>query len=293
MLQIEKLIGAWARLPFLSLGCLVIFVGIELGAVVDQAIAGGLLNMEDSWLIPSSLTRGVLTGNHQSSGLKGEIMGTVSQGRLFSMSELEQRSVSLEGVIFPWRNKLSWAGRWQRTGRDLFVEDRLTARVLWGHRPAVGLGFRRIKLTLAQKEQIPAQEFFFLLKAPWKWGAVTGMVQLQWPGYSSSRNSGNGEHGRRTEALKAIFVHSDHAIAVVVDRLDNGKPNLGFQILMTLTTGIGIEFRVDSPTGSLGPGLSIVRGGLMVRTSHLVHPQLGITHRIALVVGRFGVRAHE
>ncbi len=293
MLQIEKLIGARVRLPFLCFGFLVILVGIEFGATVNQATAGGLLNIEDSWLLPSSLTRGLLTGNNHSSGPRSEFLGMVGQGRLFSMSELEQRSVSLEGVIFPWQKKISWAGSWQRTGRDLFVEDRLTAQVVWGNRPALGIGFRRIKLTLAQKEQTPAQDYFFILKAPWKWGAVTGMVQLQWPGYSSSINSGNGGYGRRTEALKAIFVHSDHAIAVVVDSLGNGKPNLGFQMLMTLTTGMGLEFRVDSPTGSLGPGLSIVRGGLMVRTSHLVHPQLGITHRIALVVGRFGVRAHD
>ncbi len=282
---LEKQIRSWC---WLVLGCLVVAAGMELGWSVEPATAGGLLNIEDSWLVSSSLTHRLLAGTDPSFGRSGEILGTVGQGRLFAMSELDQRSVALEGVVYRWGKKFSWAGSWQRTGKDLFLEDRSSARILLGQRPALGVAGRRIKQILAQRAEDATQEVFLVLQVPLKWRTVHGVVQVQWPGYSSPHHSGNPAHGRRTEALKATIVHSDHAIALVIDRLANGRPNFGFQMIMALATGVGLEFRVDSPTGSLGPGLSITRGGLMLRTSHVVHPKLGVTHRFALVFGRFG-----
>ena len=264
------------------------FVFVGFGVSSDPVSAGGLLNIEDSWLISSPITHQLLMGRKFGSDHRGEIYFTVAQGRLHAMNELTQRSLTLEGVLTPGSQSLAWTGKWQQTGEGIFVEDLLAVKLMLGIQPALGVSFKQTQQILGGEEQKPLQNFYFNLNAPFNWSEVNGILQLQWPIFSSGTQEGYSDFGRRTEIIKATIVHAQNAFAMVVDRVATGQPNFGFQMLMTLTSGIGLEFRVDSPTGSIGPGLAILRGGVMLRTSHVVHPHLGVTHRLALVVGRFG-----
>ncbi len=267
---------------------IILMVFCSISCCASLGLAGGLLNIEDSWLISPSMARRLLQKIESTSDHHAEILCTVSQGRLFSMSELGQRSIALEGVSYLWNNRVTWAGSWQKTGQSLFVENRQTVKLLLGLYPALGLSFRHLKQTLAQQDEPSQQQFFMDLQTVWILGEMRGTIQLHWPLLSSDSSLNNSGNGRRMEVGKVTLIKGDLGCALAVDRLPSGKPNLGFHLLFTLVRGVGLEFRIDSPTGSLGPGVSIVRGGLMLRTSHVVHPQLGVTHRLALVLGRFG-----
>ena len=247
--------------------------------------AGGLHDFLDSWPIDSGTTRRILLENHKSSIFHRGFLAQAGQGRLFEMPELDQRFVALAGDLPFGFMKMYLAGDWGRLGSRLFVEDRISGHLFFGGNQTWGVSARWRRQTLGDQSEEPTIHFGLLWETKFKVQEVHGRFSVVWPLNSWAANPGD---GRRETIFNLTLVESNLALAMVVDRHAEGHPLLGIHLLLPFDGGVGLEFRADPSTGGLGPGLSFVRGSLMVRSSHLIHPHLGVTHRLMLVVGRFG-----
>jgi len=249
------------------------------------SLAGGLREFVDSWPIDSQTARRVLDLSEKTdlSGLGFQVMA--GQGRLFEMPELNQRFLSIEGDITRKILALRLAVLWERTGSELFVEDHLGGRILAGESPSWGIAAAWKRQIIGNLPQKSLLEWDLLWELGFGLGEIKGRLNLRWPLKVSQEQPGG---RRRRNLLNITMVKKELAGALVVDRHDDGTPRAGFHLLLVLDRGIGLEFRADPATGSLGPGLSLVRGGFLLRTSHVIHPHLGVTHRLLLVVGQAG-----
>ena len=263
--------------------CLIIMVLL----VLDQGVgsAGGLRNFSDSWPIASSTARRLLQNSIELGSSPRGLMVMVGQGRLFEMAELNQSFLAFEGKVSPRTFTLQLDGQWERVGSGLFVEDHLETRILLGESPSWGISTQWFAQTLGGCSEETTLEFRLLWEMDFSFREIRGRFHFEWPLKKSAYSSGA---TRRQNVLNFTITTDEFAAALVVDRRIDGTPKPGFHILLALEHGVGLEFRADPSTGSLGPGLSVVRGGLMLRTSHVVHPHLGVTHRLLLVVGKFG-----
>lgn len=260
---------------------------IILGWIVlgsGAAFAGGVRNFSGSWPINNQIARLLLQPEFGQPVKPPAVMVSVGQGRLFDMPELGQTFLAVRGSMKLGGIPLEAGGLWEKTGSALFVEDRLRGDFLWGRSPSFGLSVEYLQQNLGGQIREARPDFNLLWAVSFGYNSLKGRLHLQWPIDGSAKALG--ERGRQ-DLLNLVIHSAGLAAALVIDRQPNGTPQMGFHFLLTLHSGIGLELRIDGPTGSLGPGLTITRGALMVRTSHVVHPHLGITHRLILVMGKF------
>jgi len=78
------------------------------------------------------------------------------------------------------------------------------------------------------------------------------------------------------------------ALALRLDVAADGRPVFGWEALAGLGGSLGVAWRADRASGAMGGGLIWRSARLRLRTSHLAHPDLGLTHRIEIGVGRPG-----
>lgn len=264
-------------------GGAIIFILLLQGSV--ESFAGGLRDFHDSWLISSSTTRVLLDQREKPEAGGHGFMLMLGQGRLFDMPELNQQFLAMEGRFSSGVFLLRMAGLWERTGTQLFVEDHLGGKICLGNSPSWGLSANWSRQTLGGMEEDPVLELGLLWEVRFHLGDFNGSFELDWPLNTEGESPGD---GRRRNIGKFSLASPNFATAIVIDRQASGVPKPGLHFLVPLDAGVGLELRADPATGSLGPGLSLVRGKLMMRTSHVVHPHLGITHRWLLVVGKSG-----
>lgn len=248
-----------------------------------EGSAGGLRNFQDSWLIEASTARALFDQRQTPEIIQRGLMVMAGQGRLFEMPELNQRFLALEGRISPGGFGLKVAGQWEKTGTGLFVEDHLVGRFLLGRNSLWGLSFDWSRQTLGGMPDDAVLELGILWEVVCHYNGSRARLFLDWPLNPPSQSLGN---SHRRNLAKISFVNRNTAAAIVLDRQPDGTPKAGLHLLLSLDYGVGFEFRADPATGSLGPGLTLVRGNLMLRTSHVIHPHLGVTHRWLLVVGK-------
>jgi len=204
------------------------------------------------------------------------------QGRLFEISELEQSYLAIESQFLWGVLPIRIMAQWEKTGSGIFVANRMGGGILLGKKPAWGFSAQTRRQILAGQPEVPVWDAGLIGEIPFNWGSLTGEFHFKWP-LKTGTSAGYGT--RRQNIGLLILKHGDLAAAVVVDRHFDGTPRAGFQVVAALDRGVGLELRVDPSTGSIGPGITLARGALMARTSHLMHPHLGVTHRLMLVVG--------
>jgi len=199
------------------------------------------------------------------------------------MSELPLMSVEWgvvqRGEPFPW----SLACSWERLGEELMVEETGALRLRLGRNPQAGVRLRerswRVagELVAANLEAGLEGRFFFEIGA-----RIRGNVAV-WL-HPWSQPEWYGRSGRRPLAEIKIF-HPGSGMVVRIDQRGDGAPVLSLEIMGRLTPRLGLGFRADPETGSLG-GILVARlGGPWLRTSHIIHPALGVTHRFHLGLG--------
>lgn len=247
---------------------------------LKMGYAGGVRDFADSWPIDGAFAREFLTGEN-----KPALLVMVGQGRLFEMPELGQTFLGFRGELSGAAFSLGGGAHWQRTGSGLFGEDLLEGELVHGERPSLGLAATYWQQTLGGRRE----KSFFEMDLLWGWRfhsrEISGQLDVKWPLAKTTQVLGG---RRRRTLLKFTLWHQALAAAMVLDRHEDGSPHFGFHLLLAVDRGVGLECRADAATGSVGPGLSFVRGWLMLRTSHVIHPQLGVTHRLMLVMGKPG-----
>jgi len=193
--------------------------------------------------------------------------------------------MSVEGGIVSRGGPLPWAAAcsWERLGEELMLEEAGSLSLRLGGNPQVGVRVRARRWLVATELVSTSAgadlegKFFLVLSAGYTGSIAFRLHQGELPEW-------HGRGGRRTLAEAKLF-HPGWGLAIRIDQRGDGVPVLSLAAMVRLTSRLGLGFRGDPETGSLGGNLVARWGGLWLRSSHLVHPALGLTHRFHLGAG--------
>ncbi len=257
---------------------------------VTPSQGGGVRDLSDGWLctpawigafIASERPAGAEPGSESSRntdvGAKGWLAGGV--GSLYGMPELPLSSISAR---FAARG-LVWAIDWNRLGSDLFQENVCEFGPLLG----CGRGWRFGPVFAVESAVVGRSTF--------SRSTFTGIV------FSGTAPPGLAVDLRMRTAVAPVW-HSSRGRyrwasvagmagcwgwAVAFDRVQDGPIQLQAALSWRVAEGVCCGLRADPSTGTCGWTTAWRRGSLLLRTSHLAHPDLGVTHRwqCALLLG--------
>ena len=267
-----------------------LLAGLLAAAIVpgSEARAGGCRDLEDGWLLPPGRMALLLSGSAAlpDSGMEDVRAWAVPTGawvsagiaQLYGMPELPLRALVAGWAA--WR--CAWAASWQRLGADALREDRLRLRVMRGDRRRFGLALGLDRLRLAGREL----EREASLGAEVVWPCPAGIaVRLNWP-LAATAGWVRQSEWRRWLGVSGGGRRSLWAVAI--DRARSGEPAVQLEAAIRLAPGCAAGLRSEPSTGSVGLNTAWSWRGALLRTSHLVHPDLGLTHRWSLTLGRPG-----
>ncbi len=207
----------------------------------------------------------------------------VGQGQLYSMEELVLGSVEGGLLLRSGKLPISFVFSWERLGEGLYLEDTRTVGLGVGDKVRVGVRVRA-RQWLVENELVDSGLEVGLQGAfSFKWGKlVSGEVGF-WL-HAAGSPGWHAHGGRRTLADFKLF-YPGTGLALRVDQKNDGAPVLSLEILGRLSRRLGLGWRIDPETGTMGGNFSIRLGGFWLFTSHLVHPALGVTHRFQIGTG--------
>jgi hypothetical protein len=248
----------------------------------DVARADGLRRIDAAWLVPSYLSAVAVAGGpapaHDGTWLRA------GQMRLFGLEALPARAVAVG-----WRGVGGAAVEvgWDAVGRDVFRDERGLLRAEVGKRWRLGAqaSWRRLQPGAGAILTQHAAEVVVGGVIPT--GAL-GLCDLRVlvPLTRSGSLEMDPEPDRR---LRLAVAGRGRAVALALDWGPDGRPSGSWEALCGIGGGAGFAWRADGASGAVGGGLIWQRGQVRLRTSHLAHPELGLTHRIEVALGRFEV----
>jgi hypothetical protein len=254
--------GRW--LPMLCV--LFVFWGPE------SVAAGGMRDLDDAWLVSAHSVSGLLS-DAQARPRSWRIR--IAHGRLFGMPELEQAGLGIERR---WSSGTATIA-WQRLGGDLYRESSSSAVLLWGPTWQIGGRLGCAALDAAGQLVDKQIEADLMVAFPLKQELV---LQIWWP--LTPAPIWYGEQGLRRWLLLQGRGAS-WAWAAVADRDAEGKPFLQGELLFRAAPDAALGLRCEPATGSVGFCTAWRVSGLVLQTSHILHPDLGTTHRWGVILG--------
>jgi len=268
--------GGWSWRYHGLAGLLVLGLGLQ----PFGAQAAGWREVEGAWLVPPDLAAALLVSEHAQVDARPWHI-SLGTGHLFGLPELNQRSLRVDWRGRPGGVPAFLQVQWSRLGHGLYSESLGTGQVMLGQRPGIGLAVEQTRMTIAGEAVSAFPRLDLLLAYQWS-GAVVGRLWLR---VVHPLPGGATDEARRREFLETGWQKGGHALVVQWDQDARGRPLLGGDFMWKAGPGVGLGLRWDPATGALGPGLQILRKGLLLRTSHLVHPWLGVSHRFSLGLG--------
>ncbi len=256
-------------------------------AWTDPVQASGARDLADGWLLGPAATVEFLAGQPLS---PDGFWVTAGQSRLFNLPSLPVLAVEAGLRLGQWPGKPVLAVAWQTLGEGIFVEDQRRVHLQWGQVPVVGLAWRSVGtrtggISGAEERQDDRWSVDAVLQGSWRPVAASKVEARLWlPLTSGGLNS---LADARRPFLQLQGWAGATALAVTVDRKADQTPTVALEWGLGWGGG-SCGLRVDLATGVAGPVINWRRGLLLVRTSHLAHPQLGVTHRLQVGFGAWG-----
>jgi hypothetical protein len=242
--------------------------------------AAGGKNLEDGWLIPVAEVLGLLPAGGQPTQRDGRsgVWFQTGLARLYGMAELPLQRLAAGLRAGPLTGTLTWQG----LGRELYREEQFHFRLVCGTTwcGSIASGLHRLSVLGGDSRHQAAVEL--ALRSP-----VTApvTVQVAWALLPSPAwHAGRGQ--RRWLWITGRLQQTRWAVAL--DRSESGVPSFQAELLLGLTSGFAWGFRSEPVTGSHGFITIWRRSSFLLRTSHIAHPDLGLTHRWSLAFGRLG-----
>jgi len=240
---------------------------------VPVATGGGLRDLADAWLASPGQTASMLRG--RDAATPGRWSVAVGQGRLYELPELPQC-----GLELGWRASAAGvSASWERLGRDLYREDTWRLAALVGRRVRWGAQVGVARLALGGRARGQSGEATLRLQAELPAGHV---LDVWWP--LTVAPPWYGSEGLR-RWLRLSGAGDGWAWCAALDRSAGGAPIAQGEVLVRLAPIAAFGLRVEPWSGTIGCVTAWRLGGLLLRSSHLVHPDLGTTHRGGLVAG--------
>jgi hypothetical protein len=197
-----------------------------------------------------------------------------AQGRLFGLDLLPQT-----GLAGGWRaGGAALAVAWERLGADLYREDLVRGSVLVGRPWILGAELRWRRLRLAGVPESARTEVVLRAAAP-----LPADLRLEawWP--LGEAPPWFGRTGLR-RWLRLRGPGTQVAWAVVVDRRADGVPVVQGEVVLAAGRA-ALGLRLEPWSGAVGLVTGWRWGPVILRGSHLVHPDLGASHRWGLLLG--------
>lgn len=282
-MKIEKVV------PFRLFWCL--FLILSCPGIVQPVTGAGLRDLQDGWLLTPAEVVLVMdsSGFPPSRPYRWQPQGggwiSVGQTRLFGMLDLPVTGLSGGWRRNFWGMNLQAEFSWEQTGQEIFLEDRKEYFLGFGDRTMLGLDCCLSGIWIEDESEASHTEVTCVVVHRRVIGDGT-LVRLGWRFDLTEPSPWFGRQGRRALASLSILLPSAGlGLGVVLDRNGEGSPGLSLDISLGLSDRFGLGLRADPPTGSLGPSTLWKSGMLLVRTSHVAHPDLGLTHRVSLTFG--------
>jgi len=264
----------------LAVGTVLILVWSPQGAP-----AAGIRDLTDGWLLGPAATAHLL-------GLVPTVRDVpvwlvAGHSRLYGLPELPIAAVTAGVRIGPWPGTPSLAISWQTLGQGLYRENERCVHVQWGRRLILGVQLLSRTLRTGGEAGVPErQESFGRVRATaqidWDFGPES-IVQLR----LNLPIADPVEFRRRAGRSRLLAVQGWRGtigFATAVDMKPDQTPTVGLEWYLGWG-GTACGVRIEPSVGTLGPVFAWGRGAMVFRSSHLAHPQLGITHRFELGFG--------
>ena len=256
---------------------------VAVGVVLATgAVSGaGLRGVGDGWLVTPADVVTIVTPRSAAAASVAGVWLTVGQARLWGLSELPVREIDA-GLGLPFLGGVAGIGAgWQRTGSGPFQADRTAAWAgwdgPWGMRVAASRKSRR-----GEAPPAGSRTQWLLDGGPAMRVGRRGLLRLRVFVALSPARPGS----RDLVPLGRLTVlHAGGAFGLSWDRRPGDAPVLGGELCLAMGRTVALGMRFDGASRSLGPELAVRVGTGLGRTSHMVHPVLGVTHRVQLAVG--------
>lgn len=227
--------------------------------------------MADGWPLPPGWS--IATAADAASLSRGTWVAC-GTGRLFDMPELAQRYL---GARIARGGGYAEAG-WQILGGAAWCERRVRVEAGWGRRLGAGLAWGRRGSGVEGGAFSSCQEATAVL-----WASLADDLRL------SIRSdplilTPDGVPDRRWPWLRLCGRRGVAAWALVLDRRRDEAPTLRAAGQARCASGLALGVLGEPGTGTLGLTTVWTRGPIVLMTSHLAHPALGLTHRWMLVL---------
>ena len=236
------------------------------------ASAGGVRDLADAWLVDG---RELARWLRSEPGEESDAWWLeTTQGRLWGLPELPQVGVRLAHDPSPWLVTLGW----ERLGADLYAERTLRGQVMRDCGWLVGVGVEHRGLALGGSAIASHLTLQLNVGTP---SLGPFRCDLSWP--LTAAPPWFGTRGPR-RWLRLLYAPADGLLAVRLDRRPDGSPTVQVEVVLPLAPRMACSGRLDTASATLGFGTAWRVNRLLLRTGHLVHPDLGVSHRVGLGV---------
>lgn len=247
----------------------------------SPAVAAGPRRLDSAWLLPAALHGHLLGDLTAGPGPRGAWL-RAGQARLYGMAELPVRLV---GFGIAGRGWVLDAG-WETLGAGPLRDDRAQAAFAVGANRRLGLRASRRGLRPGPGEAGAAGSIDLEAVVA---GHSEGLGQWRLAGWWPLLQTADPWVPAEPETrLRGALAGRGRGLAVSFDIAADGSPAFGWEALASLGGRLALSWRADAASGATGGGLLWRSGGIRLRTSHLAHPELGLTHRAEICFGNAG-----
>ncbi len=256
-------------------------VCLALSAVIlaGQATAG-FPDLTDGWLHAPG---GIAAGNDVAGGGSWVAAG---QGLLYGLPELPQRYLALGVAGRNWSRTWRLRLDFQQSGQGLFEDAWCGGEMAVGGTRGLGLVFSRRSLLVAGRAGSVCKSA--VMHGFVGVGGITSpgvRLDVYLPLWADAEADIPPPGHQRLLDLQLSQDNGSLCVRLARDRRD--VPRLDCEVLWGDSAPLALTLRLQPGTGTVGPGIRLGRPGMLLMTSHLVHPVLGITHRLMVVLGRW------
>jgi hypothetical protein len=239
--------------------------------------AAGTRDLTDGWLVPARCLVPLLGGSpapHETPS-RGFWLWC-AQGCLYGMPELPLQGAALGYA----RTRLAVSAGWEKLGDNLYREDSWRLRLAFrSRRTLVAItGRREGRFLMGEAGRVAGTLVLEVRRRLW-----SALELSIWHSLCPPASRPEGRSLRRWVLLSGHGKISSWAVAL--ERDGEGAPCWQVAGLVVLVAGVAVGLRSEPATGTVGLTTAWRRGGWCLRSSHLVHPELGLTHRWGLLWG--------
>ncbi len=250
--------------------------------------ATGLHGVGDGWLLAPREIREVLGCGIESvqPAESSGVWASAAVMRLYGMPELPADRIAVGFRVRRAGTAVQVGASRETLGTELVRESQSGIGLHFGEETGFGVEWCEEDLVIAGERADHRHSWRWVLRTGWWLEAVRVRMRCWLEPVLETR-----PRPRSLLSLSTLLPRVGLAAAFRVEQRTDQELGLANETTLALNSHLAIGLRYESLTGSMGPVTAWSLGHLMVLTSHVTHPELGITHRFRIVFGNPGMEA--